>query len=598
MMSLKLVIINRGVPGSGKTFALKYIKDVLDKNSIDSNYNLSIHSTDAYFMQDDKYVFDATKLSVYHQKNIEDFERSLTNKICVVVCDNTNLLPWQTENYTSIARKYNYKILFINYEPKSLDELRQIQKSEKSHHVPDELLERNIEEFQIYNDLLYKHTEINTLRHRQYVWNNEKQCREDIGEAKHFDLDYLINLPHNWDKNTVKSEFEFILNTQKIREFDYVFHTCGAEKMPIVWGIRELRAKNHVCIHAKNFSSAKDTVKKFATNTYDIEVDAFDPKAIETKILDFLEKNEARNRQIAFNLTGGTKTMLLAGLNVVKKLNKMAKAYYVDGKNNIFTINDSDNFIFTKLAPISKVETFVKASTNGLKSYNKANIVEIKKRAGLTNALYNYRASLNEIYNNIPKDKSQKANFINQNFDAETNGGAISIGYKKGDCGIDDVILAKFENQSSYKISSNRKNELLNYITGGWFEEYIYLQLEPLMIKGMIYDLQINTSIYENEVLQNNIRPNAMQAYNEFDLLFTDGYKLYIVECKSTRNIKEDFIYKLDSNRSSYGGLSAVVILATSTAKPNETQKRRLKDKGVKLITDNFAEKIEGILKS
>ena len=81
-------------------------------------------------------------------------------------------------------------------------------------------------------------------------------------------------------------------------------------------------------------------------------------------------------------------------------------------------------------------------------------------------------------------------------------------------------------------------------------------------------------------------------------LLFTDGYKLYIVECKSTRNIKEDFIYKLDSNRSSYGGLSAVVILATSTAKPNETQKRRLKDKGVKLITDNFAEKIEEILKS
>ena len=188
--------------------------------------------------------------------------------------------------------------------------------------------------------------------------------------------------------------------------------------------------------------------------------------------------------------------------------------------------------------------------------------------------------------------------FINHNFEAKTNGGAISIGYKKGDYGIDDVILAKFENQSSYKISSNRKNELLNYITGGWFEEYIYLQLEPLMIKGMIYDLQINTSIYENEVLQNNIRPNAMQAYNEFDLLFTDGYKLYIVECKSTRSIKEDFIYKLDSNRSSYGGLSAVVILATSTAKPNETQKRRLKDKGVKLITDNFAEKIEKILKS
>lgn len=56
MMKPKLVIINRAVPGSGKTTALKTIELALKEEGLDTQKDFAIHSTDEFFMVGERYI--------------------------------------------------------------------------------------------------------------------------------------------------------------------------------------------------------------------------------------------------------------------------------------------------------------------------------------------------------------------------------------------------------------------------------------------------------------------------------------------------------------------------------------------------------------
>ncbi len=216
----KTVIINRAVPGSGKTTLARCINSVLE------NAGLSIisHSTDNFFMRGNRYCFDIYKLHEYHQQNLQDFCHSLKCGVDVVICDNTNLVPWQTEPYTAAARKYGYQIIFLNLPPRELYKHVQSQKitPEKpdAHEVPEECLIRFINDFNKYNPLLSRKHTVDPVQHHHYIWNKEK-CRPEIaGQAQHFDLDHLITVApedyHTAKLNIGESFLQLINNNAQI----------------------------------------------------------------------------------------------------------------------------------------------------------------------------------------------------------------------------------------------------------------------------------------------------------------------------------------------------------------------------------------------
>ena len=190
----KTVIINRAVPGSGKTTLSRCINSTL------ANAGLSIisHSTDDFFMQGNRYCFDIRKLHQYHQQNLHNFRRSLARGVDVVICDNTNLVPWQAEPYTHAARDYGYQVIFLNLPPRELYKHIQAQKvtPEKpdAHQVPEECLIRFIRDFNNYNPLLSQENTVDPQHHHHFVWNQKKYCPERVGQAEHFDLDYLVTV--------------------------------------------------------------------------------------------------------------------------------------------------------------------------------------------------------------------------------------------------------------------------------------------------------------------------------------------------------------------------------------------------------------------
>ena len=76
---------------------------------------------------------------------------------------------------------------------------------------------------------------------------------------------------------------------------------------------------------------------------------------------------------------------------------------------------------------------------------------------------------------------------------------------------------------------------------------------------GRIFDLRIGM-----EVMGAGQIPHPWQMpVGEFDCVFTNGNRLFIVECKSGA-VKQEHIQKLENNVKTYGGIAAKGILFTS----------------------------------
>jgi len=105
---LKKFYILRGVSGSGKTTFIKKFP----KNAV-------IHSTDKFFYKNKRYRFDEKKLGFYHRKNYKEFLKSLEKNKKFIVLDNTNLVYKNVKNYIKEAKKRGYKIILVDFKPKS-----------------------------------------------------------------------------------------------------------------------------------------------------------------------------------------------------------------------------------------------------------------------------------------------------------------------------------------------------------------------------------------------------------------------------------------------------------------------------------------------
>ncbi|WP_276953287.1 hypothetical protein [Helicobacter rodentium] len=578
-MKLKLVIINRAVPGSGKTTALKTIEDTLSECGIDIKSDFKVHSTDEFFMAGDKYVFDIAKLNDYHKENLENFKKSLVMGIKIVICDNTNLLPWQCKDYTDLARLYDYKIVFLNIEPKSLEEHMETQKvtlqNPSAHNVPRDILERNIKDWRIYNDLLNKNTPINPIRHRHYVWDRENKCRKDVGVTEHFDTDFVISLPSWWDKEIIKSRLREIIKS--IGKYDCIFHTCGNEKMPLVWALRGLNAEDNtmcILIHGKDHKEIIGVAQKFTQNAkiYNIEVDVFNLQEIKNRIMDFIEKYNLMSKKIAFNLTGGTKIILLAGLSVAVELKK--KAFYIDTNQNLYSLND--NILKERIQPLSRVSDFLKANTQGLKITQDTDVNKIKSKIDATRLLFENKDKIGELYKRLHKYIDFKT-FKSKNFDIQIGSLCISLNNKN--------LILKDKHQSV--TINGDADELATYITGGWFEEHVYLELLPLVEQGIIYDLQINTKLRNKTIAEYRYS----DTYQEFDILFTDGYKLFAIECKSG-TVKAEHIEKLSHIKRQYGELGAICILIALYMPYHPITKKKIKDSNLNVVNGDYVKNI------
>jgi len=134
---MKLFIVMRGVPGSGKTsFVLNFVS-----SQFKDNYAIcSADDCPIYYDENNNYNWTQEKCSVAHSYCHKQFNDAIHRGVSFIILDNTNMQVKDFQPYVSKAKDAGYEIAYIEFPPDEA-KLKDCAKR-NSHNVSLEIIER------------------------------------------------------------------------------------------------------------------------------------------------------------------------------------------------------------------------------------------------------------------------------------------------------------------------------------------------------------------------------------------------------------------------------------------------------------------------
>lgn len=364
----------------------------------------------------------------------------------------------------------------------------------------------------------------------------------------------VIPLPAEWLERHSAQQAMLCSAVDHDGGFDVVYHLFGEQRMPSLLGIRQFDSKRHVFLNSPRYPAA--CMKPFIQEGgfSELTVDPWDARDTHETIVRDVRRLPPKTR-IGINLTGGTKLMFAGALSAARALG--AVPFYFDSPHRRVTFIDSLHR--ENIKPIDSVEPFLRINSDGLNLAEKSEMEGMSPDSQrLTETLWEQRYKMGKLYRNLNRfcDTFMPFHLHEGGFDfkLEKNETATVQGY-----GLDMA----FENWPGFA----------SFLCGGWLEEYVYLLCKPYEDAGVIHDLRINVKLNLSIAGQQSM----YAVYNEIDIAFTDGYSLYIVECKAG-NVTQEQVMKLQNLVRIYGGTEGRGILACCFPPNTESIKKKIKD--------------------
>lgn len=247
------------------------------------------------------------------------------------------------------------------------------------------------------------------------------------------------------------------------------------------------------------------------------------------------------------NLTGGTKIMSLAAFEFFREYS--STMIYIPFPKNEYSI------IFPKRSDTSPKPINLKLSVKQylqaykLKVFNENKLEEKKKKAIERKDISKW---ITKNYNNLLSllerfSEKLRTHRNDKFYEWHTE-------YKPANEFEKELFfkLGFVEEKGDYK-KIITKDEI-EYITGGWLEEYCFNELNDFIGKG-IDDIVIN------------ILAGTEQRKNEYDVVFTKDNALYTIECKSLsqdHDTKAEILYKIGALQNDFGLKTGSFLVSTS----------------------------------
>lgn len=231
-----------------------------------------------------------------------------------------------------------------------------------------------------------------------------------------------------------------------------------------------------------------------------------------------LKNNIETTGDYLVNLTGGTKLMSLVVYNFFKENCKNSLFYYMPiGANKIIDIN---NATVKDIAYKLEVKEYLKLY--GLEGRGNGNAYLGFEEAKFMYEKYKDIQHSDEIIKLRGNEEELKQLKIT---DSEVRR------LKKYRNNLSEIAISKLEDKDIIAFLSQNNlptkkygmisSKDANYLTGGWFEDFVYYLEEENVAPD---DILHSINIYRSGDRQNN---------NEIDVIYTKNNKLYVIECKT-----------------------------------------------------------------
>lgn len=229
------------------------------------------------------------------------------------------------------------------------------------------------------------------------------------------------------------------------------------------------------------------------------------------------------------NITGGNKIMAIAAIEVFRDIGEKVIIGYVPLSKNDFIQ------IYPRKKPLRVHEISARLSVEeylscyGFEIKNKgqiqSSISTAIKRGALSHWLLdNYeelKGMLGFLYKNIGNKRNEARVEMLSEFNREPSG-------------VEREFLKRLgftlENKIIKKILT--RDEII-YLTGGWFEEYIFSEIYKMLQRGFINDVKIGIQV-----------SSISGTDNELDIAFMKNNIFYHIECKTLGEEEEQFIIR------------------------------------------------------
>ena len=131
------LIITRGLPGAGKSHAILTL--MRERNL--QHRDTVVCSADHFFMKDDEYVFNVTKLGQAHMECQKKAFEAMSTGMPTVIIDNTNSRLWEYEFYVTMAACFDYQVEILMVGGLSYNHVREYA-ARNIHGVPEDTVLR------------------------------------------------------------------------------------------------------------------------------------------------------------------------------------------------------------------------------------------------------------------------------------------------------------------------------------------------------------------------------------------------------------------------------------------------------------------------
>ncbi len=227
------------------------------------------------------------------------------------------------------------------------------------------------------------------------------------------------------------------------------------------------------------------------------------------------------------NLTGGTKIMSIGVYNFFRQ--RRSEIYYIPiGKN-----------VYRKIFPEVKNREMLIHHRVGIAEYLKSYGITVVKKKNLNSLVkpIDYtKYFFNEFLNASPDDLS----LVNRLRKERSKKRILTAGIENLDTYLHKI---QFPNKEKGELDKDE----IKYLTGEWFEEYVYSLLKKT--------LKLN-----EQAIAMDINIQRQNVDNEFDVMFTADNSLHVIECKSFiydedtgKNILNESLYKLAALERDFG---------------------------------------------